>query len=184
MNEEKRKPNISLIIGLAIPVAMIVLIAAGIYLPRLFTTVDPARFDYLYVVGPQDPYNLPVVRNGRLVQEQRPIPKHYTPREDDPHFFIHEVGSNKSREITFEKAQELQLDSSAASPDGYTLERGRRGSWFPFDYGYDYSKQYLVKDHYAKEQNLELDRSGYYYYGNFRLLGWIMSAPAPTTEQL
>ena len=88
-------------------------------------------------------------------------------------FFIHEVASNTSREITFSEAQALYLDPSAIAQDGYRIERGRHGGWFPFDYSYNYRKRFLVKGHFSEELNLEIDGSGGYNYYSFRFFGWV-----------
>lgn len=44
-----KKQNISLIIGLTIPVAMILFIGVAINGPRWFNSVEPAKYDFLYI---------------------------------------------------------------------------------------------------------------------------------------
>lgn len=170
---ESNPRNYSLIIGLSIPILMILFVAGAIYLPRWFITVEPAEFDFLYTTGQRGAYTNYLVREERLVREDRAIPENVSQPQPEPQFFIHEVASNTSREITFSEAQVLYLDASAIAQDGYRIERGRRGGWFPFDYSYNYRKRYLVKGHFSEELNLALDNSSTYNYANFRFLGWV-----------
>lgn len=172
----KRLRNPTLIIGLSIPVLMIAFIASAIYLPRWFTTVPPPQIDFLYAVGDHHGAVHYLVRGARLVREERPSRDDEPPPEPHVQFFIHDVQANRSREITLEDALSLGLDGSALSEDGYRLERGRRGGWFPFDYHYDYRRWFLVSGHYSEELALELDADGAYRYGSFRFLGWVMDS--------
>ena len=65
----KTPRNPSLVIALAIPLLMIALIAASIYLPGLFA--PPPAFNFLYVTG-DDYYGEPtyVVENGVLTKRE------------------------------------------------------------------------------------------------------------------
>ena len=118
------KKNISLIVGIAIPIFMIILIVVSIYLPSLFAP-EP-QFNFLFVTG--DSYGLNRqygVKNGRLVKYEIKHTEHYTPR--DAKFFVYDVSRNTDQEISFEEAQKLKLDSSVKSPDGYKVVYGSRG---------------------------------------------------------
>lgn len=168
------KKNISLVLGLSIPVVMILFVAGSIYLPGLF--VKP-HFDFLYMIN-DNRYNEQQfsVENGLLVRNSI-IPKPSTAARPSPRFFIHDVTTNKSREITFEQAQQLKLDSSPQSPDGLSVKPGSRGGSFLFFFGgggNDYSSRYLVGNGLSKKLNLDIDQGSPYYSNNFRLLGWII----------
>ena len=125
------KKNSSLIVGIAIPVFMIVLIAVSIYLPFLFAPAP--QFDFLYVSGdayaPNRQYG---VENGVLVKYEAPsLEQRYTPK--DARLFIHNVLKNTDQEVSFEEAQKLQLDARLLSPDGYEVVYGSSEyGFFPF----------------------------------------------------
>jgi len=69
------KKNVSLIVGIAIPILMICLIAVSIYLPLLFAPAP--QFNFLYVAG--DSYSHYGVKNGSLVKNEVKYPEHRTP---------------------------------------------------------------------------------------------------------
>src|SRR3990167_2616746 len=95
--------NISLWIGLAIPVLMIVFVAAAIYLPRYF--VEPPQYDFVYLVGNNYIGDYYEVRNGVLTKISQPLPAGVVPAprpEPSPRFFVYHVGDDSSQELTFE----------------------------------------------------------------------------------
>lgn len=169
----KVEKNISLIIGIAIPILMIVFVAASIYLPGLFS--PPPKFNFVYVTG-DDYYQgrQYVVENGRLTKREVKYPERYTPGL--ARLFVHDVSKNESKEISFEDAQKLSLDPNAKSPDGFEVVHG---SWdegiFSLFFGReDYDTVYLKGHNTSKKLNLSsIDTGRYYYYNRFRFLGWI-----------
>jgi len=173
---DDKKQNISLIIGLSIPVAMIIFIAVAINGPRWFNTVEPAKYDFLYMTGQQPPYTSYLVSDGRLIINEGPAPEGYEPVATPPaHFFVHDVSENSSREIQLDEALELNLDNSIRSPDGFAIEPGRRSGWFIFGYRRDYNSRYLIKDTFSEKLELESNNGSYSYYWNFQFLGWVTS---------
>lgn len=173
---ETIKKNISLVLGISIPILMILFVAGSIYLPRLFA--PQPKFDFLYASGEDYYYGSAQqysVQNGRVIKNEiklsekgKDIP---LPRVE-PKFFVYDVMKNESREIFFDDAQKLNLDSRAQSPDGFEIVYGSRGDgFFPFFSGTDYNARYL-KGH-AVSTKLNLQQSGPYYNNNFRFLGWI-----------
>ena len=173
MGPESKQQRFTLIIGLSIPVLMMVFIAAAIHLPRWFIPVEPAIFDFVYSIGQRNSYVHFLVKDNRLIREDRAIPENYIPTPGDLHFYLHEVASNSSHEITFEQAQQMFLDPSGIAPDGYHIEHGRRAGWFPFDSHTDYRKRFLVKDYSSQELNLRLQEPGGYYYNSYQFHGWV-----------
>jgi len=171
----KLQKNISLIIGLAIPLLMIVLVAASIYLPGLFA--PQPKVNFLYVTD-DDYYqgHAYVVEHGKLTKREVKYPEHYTPGVT--RFYVHDVSSNVSKEVSFEEAQQLRLDANVKSSDGYEVVYGSADyGLFPlfFAGGRDDNSMYL-KGHGASKK-LELQRSTddryYYSHGRARFLGWI-----------
>lgn len=167
------KKNISLIIGIAIPIFMIFLITVSIYLPSLFAPTP--RFNFLYVT--EDDYGQYlqyVVENGTLVKREVKYPEHYTPSV--ARLFVHDVSANEDKEVSFEEAQKLKLDANAKSPDGYEVVYGSTEyGVFPlfFSGGQDYNAMYLKGHNTSKKLDLQSLAGGRYYYRNRRFLGWI-----------
>lgn len=167
------KKNISLMVGIAIPIFMIILIVASIYLPSLFAPAP--QFKFLYVTEDGYDQNRQFgVENGALVKYEVKYPEHYTPK--DARLFIHDVVKNTDQEITFEAAQKLKLDSRIKSPDGYEVVYGSSEyGFFPFFFsgGYDYNAMYLKGHNTSRKLELQSSNDGRYYYRNRRFLGWI-----------
>lgn len=170
------KKNITLILGISIPILMILFVAGSIYLPGLF--IQP-RFNFLYVSGDDYYYynneQQYSVQNDRLIKNEIKQPENgnYNPPRGEVKLFIYDVVKNESKQVSFDEAQKLNLDSNNISPDGFEVVYGSRGDGiFPFFFysGTDYNARYLKGHNVSKKLNIQL--SGSYYY-NFRFLGWI-----------
>jgi hypothetical protein len=166
------KKNITLVVGISIPILMTLFVAGSIYLPGLF--IEP-KFNFLYTSG-YEYYNQYQysVQNGELVRNeiQRPEGQVY-PSGGEVKLYIHDVAKNESHEVSFEEAQNLNLNSNIKSPDGFEIVYGSRGDgFFPFFFWSerDYDTRYLKGRNVSKKLNFEL--SGPFYY-NFRFIGWI-----------
>lgn len=174
------RKNASLILGISIPILMIVLIAASIYLPGLF--IKP-KFNFLYLSGEfrYDYNNQPlyIIENEKLIKNKityyEDTYRYYTPPKYDAKFYIYDVTTNESKQVSFEEAQKLTLDSNKKSPDGFEVVYGSRGDgFFPFFYGSetDYETRYLKGNNVSKKLNIQLSRT-YSFYNNFNFIGWI-----------
>ncbi len=166
------KKNISLIIGISIPVFMVILIAASIYLPSFFAPAP--QFNFLYVMGDSCGSDFQfTVENDMLVKHEVKCPKGRMPK--DVRLFIHDVIKNADREIAFEEAQKLKLDPMLESPDGYEVVYGSdHWGYFPFFYdGSNYDAMYLKGHNTNRKLKLQLSSDGRYYYRNRRFLGWL-----------
>lgn len=165
------KKNISLLLALAIPVAMVLFVAASIYLPSMF--IQP-HFNFVYVVGDNDYRGMHFsAENGTIVYHDLPANGQTVP-PPMPKLYLYDVTTNKSTEIPPEQQQAYHLDDSPTSPDGFKITYGSRGDSFLFFFGSggtDYSSQYLVGNGVSKKLNIKADAQ--YYNNNFRLLGWV-----------
>lgn len=175
---EMIKKNITLVIGISIPILMILFVAGSIYLPGLF--VKP-HFNFLYVSG-DDYYNnynnwqQYSVQNDRLVKNEIKQPKdaNNNPPRGESKLYLYDVTKNESKEIAFADTQGLNLDPNIKSPDDFEVVYGSRGEdFFPFFWsgGIDYNARYLKGHNVSKKLNLQLNGNQYYY--SFRFLGWI-----------
>ena len=171
----KVKENISLIVGLSIPLLMILFIGLSIYLPGLF--VQP-RYNFLYASGGDyssiKKYD---VKNEKLIEGDVKYPEKYEGVKKEPKLFMHDILKNESREISFEEAQKLILDDHTKSPDGFEIvSGGYGGDIFSLFYSHsNYGKQYIKGHNVSKELNIRMSNSSrdYYYYQNFEFIAWI-----------
>lgn len=166
--------NIPLILGLSIPILMILFVAGSIYLPGLFVQPVQPKFNFLYAIGNDYYYGRHYsVQNSRLIKNEVEYPEYYKGNRTEPRLYIHDVVKNESKEISFEEAQNLTLNSNFQSPDGFEIDCERRAQviFFIFiDSSRDCSTRFIKGHNASKKLNLQL--SGNYY--RFQLLGWII----------
>ncbi len=168
------KKNAPLIIGFTVPIMMILFVAASIYIPRLF--FHP-KYSFLYTTN-EDYYNDQSysVNNGRLIVVAPTSPEYsgYRTTYPTPQLYIHNVSTNESIPVALENAQNLTLDSSTESPDGYKIENGSQGDGFFLFSWYDnnYNTEYIVGHNLSRKLNIVNNSST--YYGSFHFLGWIV----------
>lgn len=170
------KKNISLIVGLCIPVLMILFVAGSIYLPGLF--IHP-KINFVYASGDDYYYYRDqqyFVEKGKLVKNEikdsKESGRHAT---TEVKLFLYNVAENKNQEISFEEAQKLNLDSNSKSPDGFEIVYGNRdGGMFPFffDSSSDYGNRYIKGHNVTRKLDIQSSGRSYYDYG-FHFLGWI-----------
>jgi len=164
----KKKGNIPLIIGLALPVVMILIVLTVVYLPSLF--VDP-EYDFVYVSSDSYRlyYNYQVDSEGRL--SRRTGVSSYDTSSSTDQMYLYDVSAEESERIDFERAIRFEYSTKSKSPDGYEFERnsGGGGFIFPISY-YGSSRNYVLKKgNSAKEISLETDR-----YQNVEFVGWVL----------
>lgn len=168
------KNNISLIVGLTIPVVMIVAMLLLIYVPKFLHR--PTQ-NFLYAdMGTYYSYGSPVftVTGNRLEQ----LPKPYAESgssiipERAPVLYVYDVQKNTSTVIFLDDAKKLRLDSTPQSADGFAVTQGNNNSgiFSLFGGGYDYNAWYIVGNGVSQKLNLSVPRYGY----GFTFLGWIL----------
>ena len=170
------KNNISLWLGLAIPVLMIAFVAGSIYLPRL--NAPKPTHDFLYTVS--DNFSHPnqfvyTVRDDTVVQEKIDYPEDLKgPVQNAPRLFRYSVSENRAEELSLEEAQQLTADAGPLSPDGFEVTYGNQDTGiFPFFVfaERDYNTLYITGHQTAQKLNISLPRD---YYGSFQFLAWII----------
>lgn len=248
---EKIKQNVPLLVGLALPVIMIILVALSIYLPRFLSSAVP-QYDFLYMannnysgcttysvqmgrlikfenqndncknwraadggiglIGQDNPMMAKKVAtvtpakclggapgtkcaletpktdclNGDMgtdcltqpvLPEAPTVIQPIVPNKDISRFFLHNVTTNISKEITYEDALKLGLNSNAISADGYEVKQnyGNGGIFTDlFGGGYrNYEDRYLVGNGRGTKLQLFKNAEGQYYY-SFQFLGWVV----------
>lgn len=123
-------------------------------------------------------------KNGELLQTSPSLPRvdSSQPEVDltrictlaPDQLFLHDMKTNRSREITFEEAAALRVDPSQASPNGFRIEgRGfSTGLFYGYDSG-DYNARYFVGKGLKVKLNLVQTGNDLYSGDNAALLGWI-----------
>ncbi len=173
-----QKKNLPLIIGVTIPIVMIILIAASLYIPGLFAH---PKYNFIYNNGVGDPYYCEFTQyfvQGGVLQK-RPVPQSQQTEYNQPYcklvdpvkIFLHDVQKNQSSEITFEQAQKYQLSTSSKSPDGFEIIPGTNGGGFIFGSSGDYNTKFLRGHGASKKLNLNTSINN---YNNYTFLGWII----------
>lgn len=162
------KKNISLVIGISIPLLMIIFVGLSIYLPGIF--IKP-KTNFIYYVGDSYYSNSYSVSSSHLVE----IPSNYTgnlktfPQTNK--IYLYNVQKEDNTELSYSEAQKLFLDSNVTSPDGFEVKAGGSGGFFPFFGSYDgYYQKYLVGHNVSKKLKL---LSGNQYGNTFHFLGWV-----------
>ncbi len=166
------KKNVPLIVGIAIPILMVIFIAASIYLPGLFA--PPPKYNFLYITGgdyrSRDLYS---VQNSKLIKNEIKYPDKDISR-GNPKLFAYDVTKNESKEIFFEDAQKLTLNSNIISPDGFEVVKGNYHydfTSFFFGGDRDYRTWYIKGHNTSKKLSIQID--GYYYNSYF--IGWVIN---------
>lgn len=172
-----KKNNIPLILGMLIPVFMIIFVAVSIYLPALFTQ---PKYDFLYAAG-GDYYllNSYAVQNSKLIKNEVNYPANYLNSSGlpkaEPKLYVYDMAKNVSREVSFEEAQRLKLNSENISPDGFEVVSGTEDfSIFSifFSRGDFYGAKYIRGHGISKRLNLHKEND--YWYHNIRFIGWLI----------
>ena len=181
------KKNLTLVLALAIPVAMIVFIAASIYLPRLFIhpqvsflySATGYRYDsngsvYYKVVD----HKLQKVQNPQISLAAPQPTKAPAQQVQYPAIYRYDAMTNTSSEVSLDQAAALTIDENPISAEGYQITPGNRsGGFLDIFGGYDanYNKLYLKNGSFSREINLSgIRNTDYFYFGNFGFIGWII----------
>ncbi len=166
------KQNILLILGFALPAAVLLAIGLMAILPSFFVR-PTVNFAYVVSDNSYGPLMYRVEAEKLIQTQDTPIDSSYIPYRDT-RFFIHDTKNNTNKEISFTELQNIALSSSTISPDGFTFEQGTRGGGgvFPFWYGDSSGRDsyYLVGNGIRHKLQLEL---GVNQYSAPQFLGWV-----------
>ncbi len=175
----KAVKNVPLIAGISIPLAMILFVAASIYLPGIF--VQP-KYGFLYLNGDTSQYSCQwryEVEGQHLVPRANlpPLNQNYRQQYCSVTLWVYDVRNNTNRQVSLEEAQRFTLDNSPTSPDGFEITRGSGGGSFLFffDVGSrDYNATYLRGHNVSRNIDLHKEGESSSYYNRFKFLGWIL----------
>lgn len=164
---EALKRNWAVWLAIALPIAMIVFIAASIYLPRLWAP-EP-QYGFVYSVNNYNYDEAKVrVRNGRLEKVEAAHDEDDKGKLSNPRLYAYHPQSGESQEIDFDEAQKLKLDDRKKSPDGFEVKAGD-GYSGPFG-GSSEGGVYFSGHGVSHKLNLRGVDNAY----NFQFIGWVL----------
>ncbi|MEK7552819.1 MAG: hypothetical protein AAB505_01795 [Patescibacteria group bacterium] len=190
--KEFLKKNFALVLAFVLPIALIAVVAASVYLPSRSVTTE---YNFIYSFCADGVNHYPYYCNNYLQKRYSVVNGKIVINPVDPNqdsdgngapdinenyitrIFLHDTKKNEGREITLEEAQAFPLNGLLTSPDGVTFSSGydrHDGDFFPFflsDSSYYY---YLTKGKSKSKLNLINIDDRSYYQNNFKFLGWII----------
>ncbi len=171
------KKNFPLIVGRALPVIMVLLIAGSIVLPRLFAH---PRYGFLYTWGEYTVRQSFVVKNGQLTSVR--TTDAYILRnssEEMQRLFRYDPVKDASEEIPYAAAQKLKVSDTAQSPDGYEVQQGDSnysGGFFSEIFFSGGSRDYnaIVLSGHGAMKRINVARPDNMSPYNFHFVGWVL----------
>ena len=167
MNKQPPKQNkISIVkdisLLLAVPLAIILIVGAFVYIPRLLAH---PKYNFLYsTCQDYDCVGSYVVDGSRIMTTG--TSEDYRADFPQPSLRYYDVASGSSHAISMSSAKSLQLDNSSRSPDGYTLKQDSSDSGLLFWSSSD-NNWYLKDGAMQKSVNLPTDSTP------VKFIGWI-----------
>jgi len=170
------KKNLPLIIGLALPILFIIIIAIVVYLPSNF--VNP-QHNFIYKEQSYDSYRNDVVIVGDKVSlaptnitEKGIVADPYLQVKDYPKIYLYDFSKNASYEISLEEAQKFSVAKGPSSPDGYSIERNYNHSGIFEIFGsYEDNSGYFITSPDGAKRKLTGIQGEYYY--DLDIIGWV-----------
>lgn len=159
-----------LILLFAVPVGVVLIAAAVIYLPRIFA--NPQHdFIYSYCEDYQCRDKYFVDADGHIEQTEEyfynTFEKSYYPNAT---LYYYDVSNDSSRSIALSDAQKFTLNTSSRDPDGYILKHEESNGGFLF--WSDYSDRWSLGDG-PKKKRVLLASDTNYSSKEINFLGWV-----------
>ena len=162
-----------LLLFLLIPVTIIGLMAALLWLPRLLAH---PRYDFIYSMCSTYRCNMQYsTEDGSIASMPADASsiKYEDTSESTPDLFYFDVETGGSKQISEAKARTYKLSTSTVSPDGYRLVQGGSRGGFLFWGGAGDYEWYLRSGLKKKPVVLGNGLATYYNGENVTFLGWV-----------
>ncbi len=176
-----KNKNITLIIGIALPILFITIISIVIFTPNLF--IKP-QYNFLYSI--EDSYysynqqylNSYSIQNGHLVSTALPVYSNtkIVYKGDNPPLFLYDVKNNSTHQINFVDTKNLSIEAGPSSPDGYIVkyQYSNDGIFGLLGSNNNQNGHVIAKGNGSKKlDGLDSGNYGYSYNENFKFIGWI-----------
>ena len=169
--------HLPIVIGTLLPVLVILVVSISIFLP---TFVLKPQYDFIYTLYDSYPsygknyQNSYRVEDGKIALAPVIFREDIVANEVSPALFLYDVERDSTRQITFEEAQEYNLDPGSTSPDGFIVvhDRGHNGIFELFGSRKD-DRDYSIAKGDKKKKLKGLTTDVYYPSSKFRFIGWI-----------
>lgn len=122
---QARKHLKEIVLLFSVPIGIIAIIVAFLYVPRLFA--HPG-YDFIYCSGYSCDNRFSVNPSGELTVSTENTRYSF----DESSLYYYDVERDASRPIHSDEASRYKLDATSKSPDGYTLKRSSGSSGFLF----------------------------------------------------
>ncbi len=179
--------HIPLLVAIALPILFIIILAVTLFVPS--SKINP-EFNFLYIDSSEQwktsfntfrYENTYEVENNKIVKKtiiysksENLMYEDKIEKKDSPSLYLYDVEENTSKIITFEDAQDLDLEQGPSSPDGYTVkfEYNSDGIFELFGSNND-AGYYITKGSGKKILSGIGSSADYYGQNDIKLIGWI-----------
>lgn len=173
-----KREDFALIIGLALPVIFMIILAIAIYLPNL--SVKP-QHNFIYTL-PQYSYHKEYqmeyfITDNHIAQKQAIVLSQNNNAvilPGGPDLYFYDVHKDTSHQLTYKEAEQYTLVPGPSSPDGYTVtyNYSHGGIFELFGSGSDKSGMYISSGKGSKKLT-GIQNTRYYNYSNINIIGWV-----------
>lgn len=156
-----------LLLLFAIPIAIAVIAAVVVYVPRLLAK---PQYDFIYATCPGYgcQYNYSVDSAGHIsLDDVEPFNR----SDKTASLRYYDASTDSTRSLTVGEAMQYRLNTSSRSPDGYTLAREEMSGGFLF-WG-DYDQGWYLKNGLKKKEVALATTTSYYFSDQLEFLGWV-----------
>ena len=149
------RKNLTLWLGITIPILMVVAVAASVYVPRLWAS---PKVDFVYsMMSYSSTYK--TTADGKMTEKNLTTV-----------YYLHNTAKNTNREIKKVELDKLSLNKSAVSPDGFRVTGNETSNALFGDS--EYGVHYLKGHGAGYKLNLASPTSDRYGY-EFKFVGWV-----------
>lgn len=166
MSKSSATTKRDVILLLSIPLALMVLLAAIVYLPQIL-----ARPGHDFIFSHCSSYRCKdavSVKDGVVSLQSANSADYY--ESTSPTLYYYDVAAGTYRQLTVEEAQAYRLDSTQRSPDGYVLKRESSSSGFLF--WSDSNSGWVLQNGWYKKP-VDLVDGQRYYDNDMKFVGWV-----------
>ena len=192
------RENFVLIVGLTLPVLLMIGFMIFATLPQQLS--DPPRYDLVFSTTDYSSSRSSLPVNVNLVVRDGKLHAQYVAYEPPGNYgnswrklYIYEAGTQKVRQLTFgypddmdkivgtreelvATTENLTLDTTLESPDGYQLSYegySRSGLFNELFWGGGYSNEPRLRKGASSIRLAPSDSNTYFYYGDVQFVGWV-----------
>lgn len=156
---------------LSIPVAIILIVASIVLVPSLFAK---PKFNFVYSYCPDYfcGQGYAIDKSGTVTMKEGLSTLNLSYYNKQPDLYLHDMSTGASKKISLADANNLRLNSSNVSPDGYVLKQNSSSSG-SFLFAIESSDDSWYLENGLKKKKVNLTGTSNSYRGNINFLGWV-----------